>query len=200
MKKLMIAAAIVCAAAVSQAASINWNVGGATWKRDGGADPTAKMTMYLIDASAWSTIESAIKNGARSFTVEDTGILDVAQTSNNTKGQVSTRTATPMKTITTDPFVQQPKLTPGTSYDFSYLVIDGDKYFASASIPQQAYDPADATYSDVKSITFGNSQFSGTESNPTLSGGWQTAAVPEPTSALLLLLGVAGVALKRKRA
>ena len=29
---------------------------------------------------------------------------------------------------------------------------------------------------------------------------WQTAAVPEPTSGLLLLLGMAGLALKRKRA
>ena len=29
---------------------------------------------------------------------------------------------------------------------------------------------------------------------------WQTVAVPEPTSGLLLLLGVAGLALKRKRA
>ena len=32
------------------------------------------------------------------------------------------------------------------------------------------------------------------------AGAWTTAAVPEPTSGLLLLLGVAGLALKRKRA
>ena len=29
---------------------------------------------------------------------------------------------------------------------------------------------------------------------------WSTAAVPEPTSGLLILLGMAGLALKRKRA
>lgn len=29
---------------------------------------------------------------------------------------------------------------------------------------------------------------------------WSTAAVPEPTSGLLLILGMAGLALKRKRA
>ena len=34
----------------------------------------------------------------------------------------------------------------------------------------------------------------------TQAGWYQTAAVPEPTSGLLLLLGVAGLALKRKRA
>ena len=32
------------------------------------------------------------------------------------------------------------------------------------------------------------------------AGAWTTSAVPEPTSGLLLLLGVAGLALKRKRA
>ena len=31
-------------------------------------------------------------------------------------------------------------------------------------------------------------------------GGWQSTAVPEPTSGLLLLLGIAGLALKRKHA
>lgn len=35
---------------------------------------------------------------------------------------------------------------------------------------------------------------------PGSAGAWTAAAVPEPTSALLLLLGVAGLALKRKRA
>ena len=32
------------------------------------------------------------------------------------------------------------------------------------------------------------------------AGAWTTAAVPEPTSGMLLLLGVAGLALRRKRA
>ena len=37
----------------------------------------------------------------------------------------------------------------------------------------------------------------GTSSTPT---AWSTAAVPEPTSGLLMLLGMAGLALRRRRA
>jgi len=36
--------------------------------------------------------------------------------------------------------------------------------------------------------------------NPVTQASWSTMAVPEPTSGLLLLLGMAGLALKRKRA
>ena len=75
----------------------------------------------------------------------------------------------------------------GTSYDFYFVVESGGKAFTSAA------KPADAMSVGVSTVAFGN-QKNATQA----SGAW--AAVPEPTSGLMLLLGVAGLALKRKRA
>ena len=188
MKKLMIALAAVAVAAVVQAASINWAVTANTWYLSNGTSKApAGTAVYLINAANWSTIEAAIQGGATSFTTSDTGILAVGATS-NAKGAVSgTATST--------------ALTAGTSYDFAYLVFDttdasDTKYFASATINRAAYDPTDPVYSETTSITFMAAQYT----TSTLSGGWQSAAVPEPTSGLLMLLGMAGLALRRKRA
>ena len=78
-----------------------------------------------------------------------------------------------------------------TSYNFYF------KITTTADSAEVAFTsaPFAATASDVgvASIAFGN-QKNATQA----SGAW--AAVPEPTSGLMLLLGVAGLALKRKRA
>ena len=61
--------------------------------------------------------------------------------------------------------------------------------FTSAAVTVTASDTGTAT------IDFGN-QKTATQA----SGAWATESVPEPTSGLLMLLGVAGLALRRRRA
>ena len=75
-----------------------------------------------------------------------------------------------------------------SSYNFYYVIEDSGKVFTSAT---KANIIAQA--SAAANIGFGNQQ-SATQT----AGNW--AAVPEPTSGLLLLLGMAGLALKHKRA
>ena len=79
-------------------------------------------------------------------------------------------------------------------------MVDGDKYMVSDTFAQFAYlngtDEA-TTLSITTDLLNANAQTAGL---PGAQNGWATAAVPEPTSAMLLLLGVAGLALKRKRA
>ena len=73
-------------------------------------------------------------------------------------------------------------------YNFYFTFEDGGKVFTSAT-------KANVTIKTVgdTAVAFGN-QTSATQN----ASNW--AAVPEPTSGLLMLLGLAGLALKRKRA
>ena len=81
------------------------------------------------------------------------------------------------------------KFVAGTSYDFFFVIEDGDKTFTSSVIAKGAQQ------SDTATIQFGN-MATATQN----ASNWAGSAVPEPTSGLLLLLGMAGLALKRKRA
>lgn len=75
----------------------------------------------------------------------------------------------------------------GNYYDFFFTIEDNGKMFTSQTVNVLAQATSTAT------ITFGN-MASATQN----ASNW--AAVPEPTSGLLMLLGMAGLALKRKRA
>ena len=75
----------------------------------------------------------------------------------------------------------------GNAYDFYFVIEDGGKKFTSD------IKTASAQATSTITVNFGNMQ-AATQA----AGNWQS--VPEPTSGLLLLLGMAGLALKRKRA
>ena len=180
MKKMMMFAAAIAVAVVAQAASINWTVANNSWYMSDGTSRASKGTaVYLIDMAQLSSIESAIEDGATSFKAGDAGIIAVGTTS-NTKGYIAKSTAS------------SSALVAGQSYDFAYLVFDGDKYFVSGKQTAAAYDLTDPVYSEPSSIAFSGANYKASAS------GWQ--ATPEPTSALLLVLGGALLALRRKRA
>ena len=74
----------------------------------------------------------------------------------------------------------------GSDYTF-YFVLEANGYsFTSGTVTKGA------TVATTENVNFGN-----LKTATTTGGGW--AAVPEPTSAMLLVMGLAGLALKRKR-
>jgi hypothetical protein len=79
--------------------------------------------------------------------------------------------------------------TAGQGYNFYFVIEDGEYTFTSAvkNIDAQA----DAT----ANIAFGNMA-----TQTQNASNWTTASVPEPTSGLLMLVGLAGLALRRRRA
>jgi len=176
MKKLLVAAAFVCVAAISQAATVNWGVSNV--KNSAGAAPTAGwavMAFYTDLGAGSDAIVSAITSKTAASKAFETTTLAVSMS----KGKVNAHNATAAGITDTS-----------KNYDFYFVVFnDADATkateYAIVSALNQEYSSLDANFS-----VGGN--FSGAT--------WQTAAVPEPTSGLLMLLGVAGLALRRRRA
>ena len=187
----MIAIAAVAIAAVTQAASVDWSVGNNAWVLNDGSKASSGYTVYLINgATALDTIAAAINATTGAFNAEQTWVFGSAATDNG-KGRVTELTTT------------SANMTRGTEYNFSVLMIDASntsdiRYMVSSTNPQNAYlsGTDEALGVSFSAANFGENAL--TYNATSAANGW--AALPEPTSGLLLLLGVAGLALKRKRA
>ena len=177
MKKLIIAAAIACVAAISQAATVNWGVSGV--KNAEGNAPTAGwavMAFYTEVGAGSAAIESAIQAGTAGSLAFDTQSLTVSMK----KGKYGPADVAVAGITDTS-----------KNYDFYFVV----------------FNDADATKAtEYAMVSAPNKEYSGLAGKFTATGdfstspAWQPTAVPEPTSGLLMLLGVAGLALRRRRA
>ena len=182
MKKLMIAAAIVCAAALSQAASFTWQASGDSkdWA-DAYVGETAELTAYLYLGTVSATDSAFVFGDAKllasggqngDWTFGSSGAkVSSANLSSDEAGQAYTIILA--ETAGGDL----------ASYEGHYAILSGES--------GHGVNPMDA---GDHWATFNNNQI-------LTQGDWGTmSAVPEPTSGLLLLLGVAGRALRRRRA
>ena len=189
MKKLVIALAVAASAVVVNAAAFNWtssgtNAGKTINSKEGTAlySATTAYTLYLFDAGV--TSQDALLAGLRG----DKTITDFTSVANQTLASNSR--------ITAQEFSYGEA---GTTYNYYMAVVNGDDVFLSSSVSTlgQASATSSVSFSGLGSAT--KTAFSDTTATFAANGaGWY--AVPEPTSGLLLLLGMAGLALKRKRA
>ena len=184
MKKLMILAAAVVATVAANAAAITWGSGTVTLADSSKAGKDAVTGyLFLIDATTYSTLAANTTGTAMSDAVY--------AAYGSSLGSAAANKATTAKGIA--------NITDPTTYangDTAYaaiLYIDGDNYIGNVATYTLTSD-LNATVGDLANILGGN------VGSSTTATAWSTAAVPEPTSGLLLLLGMAGLALKRKRA
>ena len=134
----------------------------------------------------WSAGNIYASNGTDKYTGDVTLYAYAASADVSTAFAVSTVKASSAGAVATTTFSDE-RLVGGTTYQFYFVIEDNGKAFTSAE------KTGVAASTQTVSLTFGN-MATATQN----ASSWQT--VPEPTSGLMLLLGVAGLALKRKRA
>lgn len=174
MKKLIIALAIAMVACMTQAASFKWTTAALTAPN---ADGTAGTTSAAEATGTWlATISLYSDAECKTAIVGLTG---------NTGSTVNTMTSAITGTFGGATF----------AYDNStpYYAILELSYTTAAGTQTLTTEAVSTTLKTIGSTTL---NFSTAISN----AKWSAAAVPEPTSGLLMLLGMAGLALRRKRA
>ena len=179
----MIALAVAACAVAANAASFDWktSLSGGVYAA-GSTSDTITGTAYLFDSGSYT--QQAVLTAFAGTGINFEKSLDNKSVSN---GKIS---ATSGEAFTWG--------SAGESLSAFVVIVSGDNVFISDTVTQTA--PA-ISYATLQFSLKDQSQASAFDSATFSKGGWySTGSVPEPTSGLLLLLGVAGLALKRKRA
>lgn len=179
MKKLLIAFAAVASAMVVNAAACTWSTTGTIYKPTDSTSAVAGFTAYLFDTTtvSQSALVAALRDGG--------SITDYSAMSTYT-------TATAAKVASTS-FEQDS----GKTITAFFAIVQDDYVYISNSKNATTMDIGTATFGFMSQSTNSKNVFDSTTAYS--SAGWYQT-VPEPTSGLLLLLGMAGLALRRKRA
>jgi hypothetical protein len=172
MKKVMIAVAIVCATAFANAASFSWGFSSIDIM-----DPAGN---YIDGGTASLYIGTTLIASAGQNSSYDFGVFD--NTAVDTTGKVQSLGAGDIgSSFAGQAYKLVLSYTDGDGKAWEYVYNGTSSYNEVPGAPGQPSSNFEAFVTDYA----------------VQAGDW-TAAVPEPTSGLLLLLGVAGLALKRK--
>ena len=177
MKKIMIAAIVVAVGFIANAASVAWdNADGDLYGYNTG-DVATDYIVYFVNAADLSQADALAALGSGNVAnITSKGSAGLLADGGWVEGEAEGFSA-------------------GTTIS-SYLVV-----FNASEATKATYayisDAQDISLPPSGMSAFASYDLSGSET----ASNWQAmSAVPEPTSGLLLLLGVAGLALKRKRA
>ena len=184
MKKILVAVIAIASAFAVNAASVNWLMsnGVLSPSPDGSATSgrCSYYTMLVFTADQATEVDSAIAAG--NFTTLSTIAVSSYQAgkAGTFSGAVDnlTGTSASLFAVVFD------------TYSSTETIADAGYYYKTGTVTQDTYDPSGSDPATT-------ANFTATQ----MTGTWtSTAAIPEPTSGLLMLLGMAGLALRRRRA
>lgn len=190
MKKLMIAFVVVAAAALAQAATVDWKFNSKnTIKTYSGGDG-AGITVYLLDTAGTGyakTLEGLANGTVNSGNVTSQG----SYLGSGVTGSSGAKVGKADGSLTVG--------SPGVDYSLVFVyfeTVEGkDYYYLSGSQTGTSYDGS-AAYPTGTTATWMASNYN--------TANWHLVSAspetPEPTSGMLMLLGMGLLALKRKRA
>ena len=183
MKKIMIAVAVVAMATIANAAAVAWNSGTIYRAGDAAGSDGAKAAMNQVTAYLYA-LTAAEYTAAQSMdtaTLYTTYSAKTATLTTNSKGNGAANISQTVDDAS------------GMHYG---LILYVDTTNANLPAGKDAFVKAALATADVggaTTVTVGNMITSSA-----VSSTW--TAVPEPTSGLLMLVGLAGLALRRRRA
>ena len=177
MKKILIVAVAAMLGLVANAASVNWQSNAIQSSPDTAVAAGWLVQIYTSDVSY--TYDAALDGSIAAWT---SGSTVAAGSTFRATGKVTDGQAN------------------GTTVSYYAVIYDASTVAGAKNyiVSDLVSVVANAAGSDA-SLSFG--AMTGTNaSNKFLNSSWQAVAVPEPTSGLLMLVGLAGLALRRRRA
>lgn len=178
MKKIAIACAATIVAIASNAASFNWSTTGSIYTPTSSTTAMSGFTAYLFNAATvdQSALVANLRNG------------DAITSQSFAASTVQTGAKVASTVVNADV---------SGSVTFYFAIVQDDYVYISNAKSVAAQATATTALAFASQSSNSAKVFDSTTAYS--SAGWYQT-VPEPTSGLLMLLGMAGLALKRKRA
>lgn len=192
MKKLIAMAAVTIAAVVSHGSAVSWASEAMT--EPGGAVANKSVTAYLfvLTADEYTALNTAYDAGTSAVAGENmNAAVWAAYGDKLPNADASGLTNKSGKKTLYDPNDYSAGNTAYAALIYTYGTGD-DMYYMGNFGSAYVESSMDVSTSYMGTKLFGNGTGTATV--------WTAAAIPEPTSGLLMLLGMAGLALRRRRA